>query len=109
MIIDLISIKGDEERQPYSGPVNDWLTVLAKGVGAYYEAFINRKIEYVQLLFSKIPVLYWKQFYIDLRTGLDNVIQLWDASEEDPRLHFFSKLPTDYVRRVTWLKAKRKP
>jgi hypothetical protein len=108
VIGNLISSKGDEEKRSYSGPVDDVLSLIALGVGIYMDYYFDRKIEYVQLLFSMIPVLYWRQFYGDLRFGLDNVIRLWDASEEDPHLHFFSKPPTEYVKRVTWLKAKRK-
>jgi hypothetical protein len=35
MIHNLIAIKGDEERQTYNSPVDNWLMVVAKGAGCF--------------------------------------------------------------------------
>ena len=71
------------------------------------KSYFIHKVEYVQLLFSMLPVPYWGSFYGDLRLGLDNVIRLWDASVENPYRHFFTKPPTDYVRRAIGYKVKK--
>ena len=107
LIINLIASKGREESPGYSGPVNDFLSLIALGTGVFMENLTSRKIEYVQLLFNMLPVLCWRQFYYDLRLGLDNVIKLWDASVENPNRHFFTKPPTDYIRHAIGYKVKK--
>jgi len=100
LMYSLIESKGREEAKSYTGPVHGPLLPLVFSFRFLGEKYDERKVDYVQMLFSMTPSYCYKYFYDDLRLGLDYVIGAWDGSREDPYRHFFTKPPTGYRRRV---------
>ena len=92
-IFGLIRSKGEEEYYKESNPVGRVLTMVSEAWTLIQNQLIDDKIKYAQDIFLMIPEDNASIFFLDLRNGLDYIIQRWDASEAKPATVWFRSKP----------------